>query len=125
VRAGDVFRFTGIADVHVWMIISDPARDPAKVLMVNFTTWEPHLDQACIIEAGEHPFVAHRTVINYARSRIVPDAALEQLRNAGRLQLLNDPLSAALLTKVRESAMNSVRLPIEAADILTEQELVD
>lgn len=45
-RAGDVFRFTGIADIHVWMVISDPARDAAKVLMVNFTTWEPHLDQA-------------------------------------------------------------------------------
>jgi hypothetical protein len=29
-----------IADIHVWTIISDPRRDPQKLLMVNFTTWE-------------------------------------------------------------------------------------
>lgn len=29
-NAGDVFRFVNIADIHVWMIISDPARDPAR-----------------------------------------------------------------------------------------------
>jgi hypothetical protein len=125
VRAGDVFRFVGIADIHVWAIISDPARDPLKLLIVNFTTWEPHLDQACIIEAGEHPFIIHKTLNNYARARIVPDAALEQLRSAGRLQLLDESLSQALLTKMRESAMNSITLPLEAGDILMNQELVD
>jgi hypothetical protein len=125
VKAGDVFRFVGIADVHVWMIISDPARDLQKILIVNFTTWEPHLDQACVVEAGEHPFVVHKTVVNFARARIVTDAALEQLRAAGRLQLLNDPLSDVLLAKVRESAMNSLTLALEAGDILIEQELAD
>jgi hypothetical protein len=65
VRTGDVFRFVGIADIHVWMIISDPARDPSKVLIVNFTTWESHIDKACIVEAGEHPFIVHKTLINY------------------------------------------------------------
>src|SRR3954463_12349845 len=99
------------------MIISDPARDLQKILIVNFTTWEPHLDQACVVEAGEHPFVVHRTVVNYARVRIVPDATLEQLRTAGRLQLLNDPLTPGLLTRIRESAMNSTSLPLEAGDV--------
>lgn len=80
---------------------------------------------ACIIEAGEHPFVVHKTVINFARARIVTDEVLEKLKSANRLQLLGDSLSPMLLAKVRESAMNSVTLPIEAADLLTEQELVD
>jgi len=51
-RAGDVFRFTGIAEKHVWTIISDPARDVVQVLMVNFTSHLPHLDQACCIQLG-------------------------------------------------------------------------
>lgn len=42
--AGDVFRFVGIADIHVWMIYSDPARDRAKVLIASFTTSAPYLD---------------------------------------------------------------------------------
>lgn len=79
-NAGDVFRFNGIADIHVWMIISDPCRDPLKVLIVTFTTWEPHLDQACIVEASEHPFIVQKSVVNYARARIVTDVLLEQLR---------------------------------------------
>ena len=99
-KAGDAFRFVGIADIHVWMIISDPVRDPAKVLIVNFATWEPHLDQACIVGANEHPFVVHQTVVNYSRARVVADAQLEALRAAGRLQFV-DPLSPALLAKVR------------------------
>lgn len=124
-KAGDVFRFVGIADIHVWMIISDPFRDPRNVLMVNFTTWEPHLDQACVLEAGEHPFIVHKTVVNYARARVVADAILEQLRTANRLELLNDPLSTMLLAKIRESAMNSVTLPLDAGQILIDQDLVD
>jgi hypothetical protein len=120
-----VFRFVGIANIHVWMVISDPARDSQRVLIVNFTTWEPHLDQACIIDAGEHPFVVGRTVVNFARARIVTDAALEQVRTVGRLQLLQDALSPVLLAKIRDAAMISTTLSLEAADILIDQELVD
>jgi hypothetical protein len=123
-NAGDVFRFVNIADIHVWMIISDPNRDPTKLLMVSFTTWQPHLDHACIIEAGEHPFVVHRTVVDYSRAKVVTNAQLESLRRAGRLQLL-DPLTAALLARIRQSAMLSKTIAIEHADILEDQELVD
>jgi hypothetical protein len=123
-RAGDVFRFTNIADIHVWMIISDPGRDASKVLMVSFTTWQPYLDQACVLEAGDHPFVVHKTVVNYARAKVVTDAQLESLRRAGRLQPL-EALSPQLLARIRRCAMQSVTLPIDCADILEDQELID
>jgi hypothetical protein len=123
-RAGDVFRFIGIADIHVWMVISDPRRDPSRVLIVNFSTWEPHLDQACILDAGEHPFIVHRTVINFARARTATDANLQLIHAAGRLEFL-DPLSAELLKKIREATMLSTSLPLELADILLDQELID
>lgn len=123
-NAGDAFRFVGIADIHVWMIISDPARDPKKLLMVNFTTWQPHLDQACIVDVGDHPFITARTVVNYARAKVVTDEQLELLRARGRLHML-EPLSATLLAKIRACAMESVSLPLELADILLDQELVE
>lgn len=62
--------------------------------------------------------------MNYPRTRQVTDAQLEQLRAVGRLQPL-DSLSPALLAKVREGAMASTRLPLEHADVLIDQELVD
>ncbi|HEY8667283.1 MAG TPA: hypothetical protein VIL86_11490 [Tepidisphaeraceae bacterium] len=123
-NAGDVFRFVGIADIHVWTIISDPARDRQKLLMVNFTTWEPHVDQACIIEPGEHPFITGRTQVNYSKSKVVTDAQLESLRAKRRLEFL-ESLSPALLTRIRSSAMQSTTLALENADILLDQELVD
>jgi hypothetical protein len=123
-KAGDVFRFLGIAEIHAWTIISDPARDAQKVPMVNFTTWDPALDQACIIEPGEHPFIVGRSLVNFARSKVVTDLQLEALRAKARLQFL-DPLSAAVLAKIRECAMRSTTLPLEYADILLDQELVD
>ena len=83
------------------------------------------LDQACVIQKGEHPFIVDQTVINYARARIVTDAVLEQLRAAGMLQMLADSLSQPLLKKLRECAMISVTLSLEAADLLIDQQLVD
>jgi len=123
-RAGDVFRFTGIAEKHVWTIISDPAQDVVRVLMVNFTSHMPHLDQACCIQPGEHAFIKHASLVNYARARVVTDAALEALRASGRLELLNPP-SPELLSRIREGAGRSCTLKLEFADILMEQELID
>jgi len=123
-HAGDLFRFVGIADIHVWMIISDPAKDPTKVLIVNFTTWEPHLDQACIVQPREHPFIVQQTIVNFARAKMTADANLEALRAKARLEFL-DPLSPKLLQRIRDSAMLSKTLALELADVLLDQELVD
>lgn len=123
-NAGDAFRFIGIADIHVWMIISDPVIDPSRVVIVNFTTWEPHLDQCCIVGKGDHPFLAHRSVVNFSRARLVAGEVLDQLRLAGRLQLI-EPLSQELLTRIRRASLDSKTLALEFADILLDQELID
>jgi hypothetical protein len=49
------------SDDHHWMIISDPKADPARVVIVCFVTYQEYLDEACILEAGEHPFIKHKT----------------------------------------------------------------
>jgi len=123
-NTGDVFRFIGIADIHVWMIISDPVKDPSHVLMVNFTSWGPHEDQACIFECGEHPFIKHRTCVNYPRAKVVTDHTLELLKKANKLELL-DPLPTEVLQRIRNEALESVRLSLEIAQILIDQELVE
>ena len=123
-NAGDVFRFVGVADIHVWFVYSDPGRDRSSVLICSFTTWQPHLDQACVLDVGDHSFIVHRSLVDFARTKRVTDAQLEQLKSAGRLTCLS-PLSVTLLKKIRESAMVSTRLPLEFADVLLDQELVD
>jgi len=64
VNAGDVFRLSGIADIHTWVVLSDPALNPQKVLIVNFTSWDRLEDQACVLDLGDHPFIRDRTCVN-------------------------------------------------------------
>lgn len=122
-RAGDTFQFVGTADKHLWMVISDPGIDPDRVLIVNFTSWDRLIDQACIVEANEHPFVAHKTYVNYPRAKVVSNTQLEFLLKGNRLAK-HQPLSEALLDRIRESVMDS-RMPTEAAQILIDQRLID
>ena len=122
--AGDVFRLGGVADIHTWAVISDPALDPERVLLVNFTTFDRFVDQSCVLDVGDHPFITVRTCVNYPRAREARDADLEQLRAAGRLILL-DPLRPEILKRIRDRAMDSVDMAIELADILIDQELVE
>jgi hypothetical protein len=94
------------------------------VLLVNFTSWDPLEDQACVLDVGDHPFLTHRTCVNYPRAREASDADLEQLRQAQRLVMLQ-AVSPEVLRRIREGAMASTRMKLELAELLIEQELVD
>jgi hypothetical protein len=50
-------------DSHLWIVISDPALDPQRVVLVNMTSHRADKDQACVLEMGDHPYVSHRTCI--------------------------------------------------------------
>ena len=53
-------------DSHCWMVISDPEQGDECVI-VNFTTWRADKDTACVVEAGEHCYVKHKTLVNFER----------------------------------------------------------
>jgi hypothetical protein len=38
-------------------VISDPQRDPGRVIMVSVTTFEDYKEDVCPINAGDHPRV--------------------------------------------------------------------
>ena len=67
------------------MVISDPRLDPGLVV-VCFLSWQSWHDQACIVRAGEHPFVQHDTCVNYPGARVVPEAKLDSLKTTGVLK---------------------------------------
>jgi hypothetical protein len=66
-NAGDTFRIpqpgTSL-DSDLWVVISIPDVESDRLLIVNFTTRRPDSDAACILRAGEHPFVHHETCVN-------------------------------------------------------------
>jgi hypothetical protein len=123
VKAGDTFLVSLAADEHLWMIISEPAADPERVLVVNFSTWKPYHDQACVLNPGDHPFLTRRTCVNYPEARVASDAILEKLLAAKQI-FPRQPLPAALLQQIREGARRS-GMKLEYVQILIDQGLIE
>ncbi len=126
-NAGDTFRIpepgTSL-DSHLWVVISDPAIDPARLLIVNFTTQRKDSDPACILQAGEHPFVHHETCVNYGGAKVVSVAQIQTLLKKGLLSS-HAALSDVLLKRIRDGAAASERMSLDHADILIEQGLIE
>lgn len=123
-KSGDTFLFgDGREDDHLWMVISDTAQDPDRLVIVRFLSYQPHYDQACVLDGGEHPFVKHATCVDYPAARIVSNQALEQLRQRNQLRV-KSPLSQELLTLIRTKSLDG-DITTECIALLGAQGLVD
>jgi hypothetical protein len=125
VQAGDTFLLVNQKlDDHLWVILSDSQMDANRVLLVSLTTAAAHKESVCLIQAGEHPWVTHESCVAYNHAKVVTLAQLHGWKDAGHLKL-QDPLSAAMLKRIRERAAESVDLALEYAELLSDQELLD
>ena len=122
-EAGDTF-IRGDADKHLWVILSDPKVDREKVLLVNLTTLDARKEKACILQPGDHPWITHDTCVNYGDSVVTTLANLNAAKDGGAIKM-HPRVSPIVLKKIRDSALESERMSMENADILTDQGLVD
>ncbi len=120
-EAGDTFKFGSLP--HLWVVISDPAKNPENVLFVNFST-DRGLDPSCILHPGDHRFVRRRTCVVYRRARVERNADLDCLLASGRL-VLDDPVSGKVLERIRQGAAVSEFMPLGSLRILIDQGLVE
>ena len=67
---------------HLWVILTAPDAQ-GLVLLVNFTTLRPHSDRTVEIQAGDHPFVVHPTVVHFADARLTPASSIEAALASG------------------------------------------
>ncbi len=119
-KAGDTFLLLD-KDDHLWAVISDPSLDGEKVVIVLFVSWTEKYDQACVLCAGDHPFIKHDTCVQYSGAKIVKSAQLEQSRKSGKLRM-KQPLTTAILERIRQQAEVS-QIPMAAYEILRRQGL--
>lgn len=104
--AGDTFltvsKSPSVSD-HLWFIISDPTLDEHNILFVNLTTWIPDRkqDESCILNRGEHPFIRHKSIINYSRAQIASLANISALHEQN-LIIMKEPVPDAVLDRIRQ-----------------------
>jgi hypothetical protein len=118
-RAGDAFYLPDrSADGHLWVVISDPEKNPSRVLFVSMTSYD--VDK----EAGEHPRVRHKTCINYKLTRHSTLEILDRLADTGYLQM-QPPVSEEILQRIRRGLSLSRRIDFEYVELMCEQNLLD
>ena len=121
VHAGDTFLGPPPYN-HLYVVCSDPALNSAKVLLVSFTTWKPKEENCCIVQAGEHPFIKHKSCIRYKDPGGASVASIQHLENCSHLKR-REPVSPELLARIRNGACESEYLPVEWRRILESQSI--
>ncbi|MBN1809990.1 MAG: hypothetical protein JW909_13055 [Planctomycetes bacterium] len=116
---GDAFRFTrGKGDDHLWLILTDPARDSdCRTVIVNITTYRAEKDHSCLLDVGDHPFIRHRTCIAYDYARIIKANRLEKLETDGIIHF-EQPFSADVLRRIMAGAVSTRKMPIRVQDFV-------
>ncbi len=122
-NAGDTFLIGNKSvDEHLWVIVSDPALDDQRVVVMNFTSAHRSKESFCLIQAGEHPFVKHETCIAYIHARITSLAKLIHNRDVGAI-VPQDPVSPALLARIRRGVPLSNLIPLKCSLVIAKQGL--
>jgi hypothetical protein len=125
VKAGDAFYIRDRSvDTHLWVVISDPRRDPGRVIMVSVTTFEDYKEDVCPINAGDHPRVTHRSCVAYHEARMTTLERLIALRDGNHLSI-QDPIFGELLARIREGVNRSRTIKYKYVEILLEQEVIE
>ena len=105
------------------MVVSDPAADPDHVLIVNMTT-DRGIDASCILNAGDHPLVTHRTSMRYDMARVLKNRELEALAGSGGIKLFAR-VSAEVLDRICQGAAVSEYTPSGHRQLLVDQGLIE
>jgi hypothetical protein len=125
VRAGETFVLTNQGvDNHLWVVVSDPAVNQDRVLLLSITTLAAHKEQICPVGSSDHPWVRHPSCVSYEHAKIVSLSNLLSLRVAGQFRV-DTPVSPELLERIRKGVADSTRIPMECAEVLEEQGLID
>lgn len=108
---------------HLYVVLSDPGQDSENVLIVNVTTYGPGKDDSCILNVGDHPFLAHKSCVRYLSARIASAAKIELALAEGLLEE-RQPVSCDVLARMRRGAARSPYLPHEHRRLLADQGLL-
>lgn len=112
---GDTFLVPDAFGTHLNVVIA--ILDDGSVIHCHLTTFNRHSDTTCIIEAGEHSFVVHRTAVRYDQAQICCDGMqMEALERS--IEKRFEPVNIELLRRIKEGALASPQTPGKVKDLL-------
>jgi len=95
---------------HIWVILSDPAANAGRILMVNMTTLRDScVDDACVLGPDDYDLLTHATTMAYSRAQAGLVAGIEGLIRAGQF-IEVEPVPVPTLDKIIAGARASNQL---------------
>lgn len=95
---------------HLWVILTKPDKVSSEIVIVNLTTKRDYSDTTVVLKKGDHPFVNHPTVINFADARLVKIDVLKKAVESGRFRA-NKPFVPSVLKIIQEGLIKSPHTP--------------
>ena len=90
---------------HLFIIIAIE-KSSNSALMVNVTSHKGGCDESCVLNIGDHPFVTHRSVINYADARIANIDKIAESIASGSFKG-HYPVSSHILERIQQGGLSS------------------
>ena len=86
---------------HLFVCLTDSFGPTKETLMVSVATHRAGLpgDDACHLYAGDHPFVKHKSFVDYRNARVVEAGTLVKGERQG-LFVAMDPLESSVFARV-------------------------
>jgi hypothetical protein len=104
---------------HLYIIIAiQKSTGKALVVNVNVTSFKKGCDTSCILRIGQHKFLKHTSIINYADAQIVEISILDDLLKRELIKP-HDPVSSIQLKKIQQCGLTSSALPTKFLDFLS------
>ncbi len=92
--------------------------------MVSVTTYETYKEDACLLDAGDHPRITHKSCAFYSETRMTTLAMLHALRDRGLLSL-QPPFAKPVLARIRDGVSLSKQIKAKYIEILLEQGAIE
>lgn len=123
-NSGDAFFIQNRSvDAPLWVVVSDPEKDPDRVVIVSITTYENHKESACLLNAVDHPRITHKSSVFYKETRMTTLESLRALRDRGALNV-QPAVSAQIPARIRDGVSRSTTIKAKYIDILLEQGVI-
>lgn len=101
---------------HLWMVLTSEGAN-GQVVVANLTTHDPEKywcsERCVLVRPGEHPYPERDSCVFY-RDAFLTSASVLRRGVDNRTYRMNEPLSAELLARVRQGALDS---PLALADV--------
>lgn len=110
-------------DNHFWVVLSDVSKDKDRVLVVNWTTYEPYKEQTSILEIAEHVCITRRVCVYYLGARIESLDRLQYAELCTNIEV-KGRLEDHVLQRIRDGAAQSDNILRAGLALLREQGLL-